>query len=243
MKSPQSTHRLSLVKNLIKYKLGLSKPKLYCAETLDDICAYYGWTHQSNLRKSDFPPSPGNLWQLNSRRFNDVRLVTTCSLNINGEIVEIGTSHGEMTARLATLNPGKTVFTLDVLPTQKNEGNHITHKISSSDIGRTYKSLGLKNVVQFLEDSLTWNPSISNIDLAFIDGCHDKKYVIRDTIKCASFMNKGGYIIWHDCNPDLSCHFHWLNSVQSAIEELMVTNHISKPVLYLKNSFTAITQL
>lgn len=234
---------LKLSKSFIKYKLGLLKPSFFRAETLEDICMYYGWNHQNNVGPSEFTPVPGNLWQLNSRRINDINLTTTCSLNLDGNIFEIGTSHGEMTARLATLNPGKTIYTLDILPNQANQGNHITHKINESQIGKAYKKLSLSNVVQFLEDSKTWNPCVSNVDLAFIDGCHDKNYVIQDTLKCMSFMNKGGYIIWHDFNPDLSKHFPWLKPVQSAIEELVVSNTLTNPVLYLKNSFSAITKL
>ena len=39
------------------------------------------------------------------------------------------------------------------------------------------------------------------IDVAFIDGLHEHKQVIRDINNCLDFLSKKGVIVLHDCNP------------------------------------------
>jgi hypothetical protein len=39
------------------------------------------------------------------------------------------------------------------------------------------------------------------VDLAFIDGAHNYKQSLRDLKNCLQYLNHGGCIIMHDCNP------------------------------------------
>lgn len=39
------------------------------------------------------------------------------------------------------------------------------------------------------------------IDLAFVDGLHEYKQAYRDVNNCLQYLNDGGLIIMHDCNP------------------------------------------
>lgn len=41
------------------------------------------------------------------------------------------------------------------------------------------------------------------LDVALIDGCHCINHVILDTIHCDFWMNKGGFMIFHDTAPHI----------------------------------------
>ena len=41
----------------------------------------------------------------------------------------------------------------------------------------------------------------SGIDLVFIDGMHTYRQSLKDATNSLSYLNKGGIIIFHDCNP------------------------------------------
>lgn len=226
-----------------KNKKIIEKEHFFRVNSLNDICDYYGWKTEAEVDTSKYRPSPGNLWQLNQRRYKDILLVLTAALNTHGDILEFGTSKGEMTALLASsANPSRLVHTLDILPSQLNKGKHITHTLEEDDIGIIYKNLGIQNVRQYFCDSIDWQPPEKGVDLALIDGCHDRAYVINDTKKALSVM-KSGYILWHDCNPDLVVHFPWLNDVCLGVQDLVSLGLVKSPVLYLKDSFTAISQI
>lgn len=39
------------------------------------------------------------------------------------------------------------------------------------------------------------------LDVAFVDGLHTFEQSLRDVLNCLRYLNKGGVIILHDCNP------------------------------------------
>lgn len=41
----------------------------------------------------------------------------------------------------------------------------------------------------------------NGIDVAFIDGLHEYNQVVRDVNNCLKYLNNGGFIVLHDCNP------------------------------------------
>ena len=41
----------------------------------------------------------------------------------------------------------------------------------------------------------------NGIDVAFVDGMHTYKYALRDVENCLKYLNEGGVIVVHDCNP------------------------------------------
>ena len=43
--------------------------------------------------------------------------------------------------------------------------------------------------------------SKKKIDICFIDGMHEFDFVLRDTINTLKYLDEGGVIILHDCNP------------------------------------------
>lgn len=71
----------------------------------------------------------------------------------------------------------------------------------------------LKNIKQFLRHSFIEKESDlffeedakrllkTGIDVAFIDGLHTYEQSLRDFDNCLKYLNSGGVIILHDCNP------------------------------------------
>ena len=39
------------------------------------------------------------------------------------------------------------------------------------------------------------------VDVAFVDGLHTHEQSLRDVKNCLKFLNPGGFIVVHDCNP------------------------------------------
>jgi len=61
------------------------------------------------------------------------------------------------------------------------------------------------------------------LDLAFIDGLHTYKQSLRDTINTLEFLDQGGIIVLHDCNPLDALAAYPANSIDDARKDL--ANH------------------
>ena len=72
---------------------------------------------------------------------------------------------------------------------------------------RIRKALGLTNFKTFKETSDDFfikhakNNLKAGIDVAFIDGLHTYDQSFKDVENCLEYLNDGGVIIMHDCNP------------------------------------------
>lgn len=49
-------------------------------------------------------------------------------------------------------------------------------------------------------------PSTQTYDIIFIDGCHEKDYVLRDVNNSLNHLNPKGVILLHDINPPSQMH-------------------------------------
>jgi len=67
-------------------------------------------------------------------------------------------------------------------------------------LGRTrFSAFEKESDVFFQEDA---EKILKNgIDLAFIDGLHTYRQALRDAENCMKYLNDGGVIVMHDCNP------------------------------------------
>jgi predicted O-methyltransferase YrrM len=121
------------------------------------------------------------------------------------QIFEIGTYDGATSLLFAKCSPDSQVFTLD-LPPQPN--SHF--KVGSRYIGTPYES----QIVQLYGDStkFDYSPYLQQMDLIFVDGCHDFDFVRIDSMNALEMVRDGGIIVWDD----------YLNyrGVKRAIEEL-----------------------
>jgi predicted O-methyltransferase YrrM len=124
------------------------------------------------------------------------------------KIFEIGTYDGATSLQLAKCCPNSQVFTLDLMP---KSGDH--YKIGSRFASTPYRS----QIVQLYGDStkFDYSPYFKQMDLIFIDGCHDSDAVLMDSRNALKMVSTGGMIVWDD----------YLNfrGVKRAVEELAKT--------------------
>lgn len=183
---------------------------------------------------------------LNERKLKDAESILTICCNINAiNILEIGTAFGDTTLLLAMNAPNATIHTINIPPDEAKigkGGKNITAAFSEKEIGKAFKDKGLKNINQIYVNTATWKPDIGEIDFAFIDGCHDKKFVINDTIKILKFLKPGGFILWHDFNPDLRKKYSWIGDVCKGIEALYRRRIIKGQMFHVKDSWVGIYQ-
>ena len=184
---------------------------------------------------------------VNQRRLRDAESIMTVCANAGREILlEIGTASGTTTASMALNCPEAKVYTVNI-PLEEAEsgegGKLITGAFGRDMIGSYFREKGVSNITQVYANTLTWEPDIGTIDVAFIDGCHDTEFVINDTLKILPHMRPGGFILWHDFNPDLAVKYEWIAEVCTAVERLMSQEHIAGTVYHVRDSWVGIWQV
>ena len=122
------------------------------------------------------------------------------------KVVEIGTFDGGSTLNIAANLPDEgVVFTVD-LPTDATANaieisSFNDNKIDGHVVGQQFHgSEYAGRIRQILKDSaeLTSDDVGDDVDLSFIDGCHDKAYVVKDTENALNYLKPDGVVIWHD---------------------------------------------
>jgi len=78
---------------------------------------------------------------------------------------------------------------------------------------------------------------MGNIDVAFIDCCHDTEFVYNDTVKVMENMKPGSFILWHDFNLDLVKRYGWIQSVCMGIERLYEKGLLKGPIYHIRDSW------
>lgn len=147
------------------------------------------------------------------------------------KVLEIGTFEG-LTAHnmLVNLSPNSKIFTVD-LPRENNAmkmenpikiKSYLNNNTSANAHLVKYKTSKSENLstIEYVEgDSAKINffETFGNIDLAFIDGCHDEYYVKNDTEKCFEILNPGGFMIWHD--------YGFIRDVSKVVDRWAKQNH------------------
>lgn len=184
---------------------------------------------------------------VNQRRLRDAESIMTVCANVGtSTLLEIGTAHGITTASMALNAPLAQVYTVNILPEEAEAGEGgklITNSFPRDAIGSYFREKNIKNITQIYANTLTWEPNIGTIDVAFIDGCHDKDFVINDTLKILPHMRPGGFILWHDFNPNLAMKHGWIAEVCAAVAWLQAKGHIGGDVYHVKDSWVGIWQV
>jgi predicted O-methyltransferase YrrM len=135
-------------------------------------------------------------------------------------ILELGTAYGNLTANLCRKCPNATIYTIDA-PVDNQTGRYVTYSLSRDEIGEVYRTSGYSSrVIQVYSNTLTLDlrPYFPRptIDLAIIDACHDRNYVLSDFYKVKAFIRTGGAILLHDTHP--SMHRHLAYSYAACME-------------------------
>jgi predicted O-methyltransferase YrrM len=181
---------------------------------------------------------------LNERRIRDAEVLGCICINSDPKVIlEIGTSKGKGTAHISRNSKNSKIYTVNIPPdnySDRESGIFKTHKLEVNEIGEYYRNLGFTNIQQIYANTRNWNPKIGKIDIAFIDGCHDREFVINDSIKVIKNSNPGSFILWHDFNPSLRLKYKWINQVMLGIEDLYDMKFLNGKIYHVKNSWIGI---
>lgn len=119
--------------------------------------------------------------------------------------LEIGAANGETLGSIKA----KTRIGIDFLPPFEN-----VSKILGQDT--EYFQMTSDD---FFKNEADKRFSKDKIDVAFIDGLHEYKQVLKDVKNCLKYLNEGGIIVMHDCNPWAEAVALPGESVEEAAEE------------------------
>lgn len=156
--------------------------------------------------------------EIQNCKYHDSVFLAMMAKNINGNILEIGTSFGKGTSDFAR-NSAYTVYTVNPLPEQLPETKMITHRIGRDEIGKCYREEGLSNVVQIYANSKNLKLDKSmGLMLAFVDGNHTAEFAYADAVKCYEVLEVGGYLVWHDTTPKYRSKYRWIDTTMQGME-------------------------
>ena len=122
-------------------------------------------------------------------------------------VLEIGTYDGNTTLNLAAnLAPGGRVTTIDLPP---NWDNQFVYDVPNSrwnvtnlhNIGIQYQRTPYEERIrQVYGDSarVDFESLTPPFDMVFVDGCHFRDYVRKDTENAFKYLRPGGVVVWHD---------------------------------------------
>jgi predicted O-methyltransferase YrrM len=123
-------------------------------------------------------------------------------------IVELGTAHGNTVANICAHSDAR-VVTVNALPEQIS-GVMKTFTLSREEIGCVYRKYGFADrVTQVYENTLHLHPKClgeDRFDMAIIDACHDKDFVVNDFYKVLPALRRGAVVLLHDTHPSREGH-------------------------------------
>jgi hypothetical protein len=184
---------------------------------------------------------------VNERRLRDAESLATVMCNVKPRVaLEIGTASGMATLLMSVNAPNSQIFTVNIPPEELRAGKGgklTTMALEKENIGSAFRERNLTNITQLFANTSTWTPDIGSIDVAFIDGCHDTRFVYNDTCKILRHMKPGGFILWHDFNPRLASKFPWINSVCRGVELLFRDSLIRGRIFQIRDSWVGIYQV
>ncbi len=157
---------------------------------LDDICLppFYG-----SATHDDYTP-----------------LMTIVNVKKPALVVELGTAQGNLTANICRQAPNASVVTVNA-PVEEQTGQIITFTLTRGQIGAVYRNHGFQGrVKQIYTNTRTLDlgqyVKPGSVDIAIVDACHDREYVLNDFHKVKSYVREGGIVLLHDTHPDMRWH-------------------------------------
>lgn len=217
--------------------------KVVIIDTISQLMNYYDLNKDGVILEKDI-----DIVRVEDDKFErarrDAEVLTTLSANSSNSVLELGTSSGHGTYKLATnLRPGKTVYTVNILPEQfTGDCSLITHLIGKDEIGSFYRQNNLTNVTQFYANTLTWKipEEVSDLSMVFIDAAHDSEAVYKDSLLTWERLASGGFMVWHDFSPIFRGKFDWINSSMTGVTQFLLHKGLESEIVNLRNSWMGI---
>lgn len=217
--------------------------KIKTINNIEEVCRYYNIKNIGHIFDEETFIEYTEC-DRNNRKVRDAEVITRISANIEGNALEIGTIHGRGTYKISSnIKAGSKVYTINYTPEQSNKDyKNNTHVLDKNEIGSYYRKKNAKNIVQIYADSMDWNPRphIRNLGMVFIDGAHDQNVVQNDSQLAYNLLDDGGFIIWHDFNPEMRNRYSWIDHVMKGVEDFLIQYGIADEIIHLKNSWTGI---
>jgi glycosyltransferase involved in cell wall biosynthesis/Flp pilus assembly protein TadD len=135
-------------------------------------------------------------------------------------ILEVGTAAGHMTANLTEWSPDDAhVFSLGAVADLGIATPHAQRPEDPprSAFGAQANHFGKGHKAYLIAaDSLAFDfQRLAPLDFAFIDGAHDRRHVLSDSLGAYRALRPGGYLVWHDFGSPTP----WVE-VRQALEQL-----------------------
>ena len=222
------------------------KRKIIEVNDISELLKLFGWNRSAVLDNPYFYRFD-NVLDINQRRIRDAESLGTVARNREPLIcLDIGTAAGYSAALLSVNAPQSMVYTINISPADlvnERGGKLTTVAMEEEKIGWYYRERNLGNIKQIIANTATWEPDIGNIDLVYVDGCHDTDFVYNDTRKALKFMRPGSFVLWHDFNLHLVKKFDWINSVCMGVEKLYEAGFLTNYIFHVSDSWVGIYQV
>lgn len=212
--------------------------------TIDALCELLALAHRGVILEHDIDVVATEC-DLHQRRRRDAEVLCTLAANCVGDALELGTSHGRGTFKIASNLRGGVVHTVNVLPEEAGSAGHlVTHFLSRDEIGAFYRARGVTNVDQIYANLRAWRPpaTLRGLGLAFVDACHDAEAVRADSHLAWECLAPGGYLIWHDWSPRDRGRFDWIDAVMRGVSAFLDDIGWRLPVLHLRDSWIGVVR-
>jgi spore maturation protein CgeB len=220
--------------------------RIRVVQTIEEFKRHFGLSHDGVLLETDLDVVETEC-DLNERKRRDAEVLCTLAANAQGNVLELGTSHGRGAFKLATnLKNRWRVFTVNMLPEQLSaeSGELLTHLLTREQIGSFYRPFELKNIDQIFIDTSAWDmpPEINALSLVFVDAAHDTERVAADSRLVFDRIGDGGFICWHDFSPDARARFDWIDASMRGVEKFLTAHGLDGEVeiVHLRNSWTGV---
>jgi predicted O-methyltransferase YrrM len=212
-------------------------------DSVTELKKLFGWKNDPILDDADIYNFEV-MHDINERRIRDAEVIATIVQNTKPSVcLDIGTAEGHSAALMSVNAPKSQVYTINIPPEEITSGEggvYTTFAMERERIGSYYKSRKLSNITQIISNTAKWEPNIGVIDVAFVDGSHDKEFVYNDTVKILDNAKPGSFILWHDFSLEWWNKLPWVYDVCQGVSLLRERGKIKGYILHVRNSWIGI---
>ncbi|PIE23042.1 MAG: hypothetical protein CSA62_09125 [Planctomycetota bacterium] len=230
-----------LLAQRVTQRVGL-KVRSYASQ--DEFLAALGLSEAGRLLETDLD-TVDNDCERHQRKRRDAEVLCGLARSRPGPCLDLGTSHGRSAFKLASNIGEHLVTSVNMLPEQAiAAGLHTTHVLSREQIGSYARERGVRNMRQLYANTLQWDWQgvPDELQLAFVDACHDQAAVRSDSQQCWQRLRPGGFLVWHDFSPALASVHPWIETSMAGVRAFVEETQITSPIHHLVGSWCGVLQ-